>query len=144
MADAAKVHHTAICTNDVEASLRFWRDGLGFAVQMDAEFDGRWRRLFDAPTDHLRSVFLGDPATPSSGILELVDLGPLPDAGATIAPATGFLLVSVYADVEATLDRLAGLGVGGEARRIEVHGVAMAVVRDPNGVRVELVGLDGA
>lgn len=24
------VHHAAICTADVEQSIRFWRDGLGF------------------------------------------------------------------------------------------------------------------
>ena len=27
-----RVHHSAICVTDLDASLRFWRDGLGFAV----------------------------------------------------------------------------------------------------------------
>ena len=136
-----KAHHTAICTLDVDTSLRFWRDGLGFEVTMDQEFDGDWPTLFDAPGTRLRSVFLGDPADPSAGTVELVDLGPLPDGPSTEAPTRGFFLVSVYIDVEAALGRLAELGLGGEPRRIEVHGVAMAVVRDPNGVRVELIGL---
>lgn len=138
-----KAHHTAICTNDVDASLSFWRDGLGLAVTMDHEFDGDWPTLFEAPSKRLRSVFLGDPTDPSAGIVELVDLGPLAEPGGGTAPTTGFFLVSVYLDVEATLTRLAALGLGGEPRRIEVHGVAMAVVRDPNGVRVELIGLPG-
>jgi hypothetical protein len=42
-------------------------------------------------------------------------------------------------DVEAALERLAALGLGGRPRRIEVSGIAMAVVRDPDGVEVELV-----
>jgi glyoxylase I family protein len=139
-----KVHHTAVCTTDVEASLRFWRDGLGFVVQMDLGFDGGWRELFGAPSDHLRSVFLGQPGLDDAGILELVDLGEVPTRDGDPVPAQGFFLVSVYVgDVDDVLARLARLGVGGEPRRIEVHGVAMAVVRDPDGVRVELIGLPG-
>jgi catechol 2,3-dioxygenase-like lactoylglutathione lyase family enzyme len=30
------IHHTAIVTADVERSLRFWRDGLGFAELIGA------------------------------------------------------------------------------------------------------------
>ena len=136
-----KVHHTAICTNDVERSLAFWRDGIGFEVSMDQEFDGDWPTLFAAPSERLRSIFLGDPEDRSGGILELVDLGPLPVPPPVDAPATGFFLVSVYTDVEVTLARLAELGLGGAPARITVHGVQMAVVRDPNDVRVELIGL---
>ena len=134
-----KAHHTAICTNDVDESLRFWRDGLGFEVTLDFEFDGDWPTLFDAPTGHLRSVFLGDRADRTGGLVELVDLGALPEGGVG-APTAGFFLVSVHAEVDAVLIRLAELGLGGEPRRIEVHGVPMAVVHDPNGVRVELIG----
>jgi glyoxylase I family protein len=136
-----KAHHTAICTTDVDESLRFWRDGLGFEVVMDMAFEGSWRELFAAPTDALRSVFLGDPADQASGIVELVDFGPIPERSSTAGPAVGFFLVSVYTSVDAALARLADLDLGGEPRRIEVHGVSMAVVTDPNGVRVELIDL---
>ena len=138
-----KVHHTAICTVDVAESLRFWRDGLGFEPIMDLSFEGDWRALFGAPEDTLRSVFLGDPAEPSTGIVELVDFGSVPGGPSATGPAVGFFLVSVYTDVDGTLARLAALGLGGPPRRIAVSGVAMAVVRDPNGVLVELVGLPG-
>ena len=50
------------------------------------------------------------------------------------------LLLSVFTDVDAALARLAELGVGTDVRRIDVHGVPMATVVDPNGVVVELVG----
>lgn len=133
------VHHSAICVRDVDESLRFWRDGLGFSVLMDERFRGDWPTLFNAPTDSLRAVFLGQPAVPDSGIVELVDLGPSPGPSADGPPRSGFLLLSVFTDVAAALDRLAALDLGGTPRRVEVSGMAMAVVRDPDGVLVELV-----
>jgi len=68
----AKLHHSAIATRDVEASLVFWRDGLGFEVVMDQMFEGRWPELFGGESTTLRSVFLGEAASPESGIVELV------------------------------------------------------------------------
>jgi catechol 2,3-dioxygenase-like lactoylglutathione lyase family enzyme len=133
------VHHSAICVADVEASLRFWRDGLGFEVLFDERFSGDWPTLLHAPSTTLRAVFLGDPAAADAGIVELVDLGPAAPVERTDAPSGGFLLLSIITDVEAALERLAALGLGGKPRRIEVHGIAMAVVRDPDGVLVELV-----
>ena len=139
------VHHSAICVRDVDESLRFWRDGLGFAVLMDERFRGDWPTLLEAPSDSLRAVFLGDPDASGSGIVELVDLGPVgPDAARRTPPAPGFLLVSVITDVESALARLAALGLGGTPRRVVVSGVAMAVVRDPDGVAVELVDTGAA
>lgn len=125
---------------DLDASLRFWRDGLGFTVLMDESFDGDWPTLLRAPSSRLRAVFLGDPSAPASGIVELVELGDVPEPPASMPAATsGFLLLSVMVDLEAALARLDDLGLGGEPRRIDAHGVAMAVVVDPDGVEVELV-----
>ena len=135
------IHHSAICVRDVEASLRFWREGLGFEVLMDRRFEGDWPVLLHAPTRSLRALFLGNPANWESGIVELLDLGELEDLpGSTTAHAsTGFFLLSVMTDMNAALERLSALGLGGEHRKIEVSGVAMAVVTDPDGVLVELV-----
>ncbi len=141
------VHHTAVCTDDIEGSLRFWRDGLGFVEQMDQRFEGDWPTLFHAPGRILRSVFLGDPADTFSGLLELVEFagGAGPAAPLAPAPSVGFFLVSVYLPVDATLDHLGRLGLGGTARRIELPGpVHMAVVHDPNGVAVELIDVSPA
>jgi catechol 2,3-dioxygenase-like lactoylglutathione lyase family enzyme len=140
-----RVHHSAICVADVETSLRFYRDGLGLAVLMDHEFDGDWPALFDTTATRLRSVFLGDSASPDVGIVELVAF--IGDELATAAPPptpqAGFFLLSFFTDVEATLTRLREVGFGGDPRRIEVPGptgpVAMATVRDPDGVLVELI-----
>jgi catechol 2,3-dioxygenase-like lactoylglutathione lyase family enzyme len=138
----SRVHHSAICVRDVDASLRFWRDGLGFDVLMDERFEGDWPTLLHAPSSSLRAVFLGDPANPESGIVELVDLGPVsapPEAPGLGQAAAGFLLVSIMTDVTSTLQRLEQLGLGGVPRRIDAMGIAMAVVTDPDGVLVELI-----
>jgi catechol 2,3-dioxygenase-like lactoylglutathione lyase family enzyme len=153
----ARVHHSAIVVHDVEASLRFWRDGVGFEVTMDMHFDGDWSTLFGAPANRLRSIFLGDPARPDAGVVELVQFGSETTAQrpegsgawsrdvASPAAGPGFFLLSCYVDVDAVLDRLRALDLGGEPRRIVVPGpggdVQMATVVDPDGVLVELIGV---
>jgi len=150
----ARVHHSAIHVHDLDASLRFYRDGIGLDVLMDREFEGDWPALFDVPTTRLRSVFLGDRHHPDAGVVELVDFvgvapgsaGASEAAGSPAVPAGGFFLLSFFVDVDVVLGRLDGLGHGG-VRRIEQPGpagpVAMATVADPDGVRVELIDVSG-
>jgi catechol 2,3-dioxygenase-like lactoylglutathione lyase family enzyme len=119
------IHHTAIVTADVERSMRFWRDGLGFAELFDHTFTGDWPTLFGATTDRLRSVFLGDPNAPDTGIVELVQFddaqrGSPPSS----APAFGF---------DDSVRRVEMPAPGGKT-------VVMAVITAPDGVRVELIG----
>jgi len=169
---AARVHHSAIQVRDIDASLRFYRDGIGLEVLMDHVFEGDWPTLFDAPSTTLRSIFLGDRRHPDAGIVELVSFdvisssaspaaspagavpAPAPaasPAGAVPAPApvsttpsAGFFLLSFYVDVDEVLTRLAALGFG-PARRLEQPGaagpVAMASLCDPDGTRIEFVGV---
>ena len=140
------IHHTAIVTSDIDTALRFWRDGLGLAELFDHTFTGDWPGLFGAKGDRLRSIFLGDPQTPETGIVELVVLdGSASGATPSDAPAFGFFLLSLQRDVDATLAALDGLGFRDGVRRIEMPApggktVAMAVITAPDGVRVELIG----
>jgi glyoxylase I family protein len=143
----AKCHHSAICVADFAVSLRFYTEGIGLELLWENEFDGDWPALFGAPQRRLHSAFLGDPAVPDAGIVELVEfVGGMGEGTAQgPSPQLGFFLLSFYVDVDATLARLAALGLGGEPRRIEVDAMAgatvpMAVVRDPDGVIVELIG----
>jgi hypothetical protein len=88
----------------------------------------------------LRSIFLGDPSSPESGMVELVAMEDMAPTGApSKGPAVGFFLLSLFADLDEVLPRLAVLGVGGAAQVITVSDVRLAVVHDPNGVRVELM-----
>jgi catechol 2,3-dioxygenase-like lactoylglutathione lyase family enzyme len=140
------VHHSAICTADVERSMRFWRDGIGLAELFDHTFAGDWPTLFNAATTTLRSIFLGDPARTDTGIVELVVLDGAADMPSPpAAPCHGFFLLSLQRDVDATLASLASLGFTDGVRRITVPApggkhVPMAVVTAPDGVVVELVG----
>ena len=140
------IHHTAIVTSDVEASMRFWRDGLGFTELFDYTFTGDWPTLFGTATDQLRSIFLGDPVTPDTGIVELVVMEGTPPAPTMPdVPTFGFFLLSLQRDVDATLATLADLGFDDGVRRIEMPApggkkVAMAVLTAPDSVRVELIG----
>jgi len=140
------IHHSVIVVGDLEQSLRFYRDGLGLGLLHDREVEGDWPGLFDAPTRRLRAVFLGDPnvADVYAGVLELNHY-PHTDAaaGAPSSPTrTGFLLLSFFVEVDATLARLASLGLGGTPRRITQSTpsgpIAIATVRDPDGVLVLL------
>ncbi len=140
------VHHSAICTADVERSLKFWRDGLGLSELFDHTFTGDWPELFGARTDRLRSVFLGDPQTPDTGIVELVVFDGAGDAVETArGPRHGFFLLSLHREVDETLSALAALGFTDGVRRISVPApggatVPMAVITAPDGVLVELIG----
>jgi catechol 2,3-dioxygenase-like lactoylglutathione lyase family enzyme len=140
------VHHAAICTADVERSMRFWRDGLGFTELFDHTFSGDWPELFGAKSDQLRSIFLGDPQTPDTGIVELVVFeGAGEEQATTPGPRHGFFLLSLQRDVDATLSGLAALGFTEGVRRISVAApgsstVPMAVITAPDGVLVELIG----
>ncbi|MBV8982685.1 MAG: VOC family protein [Acidimicrobiia bacterium] len=131
-----RIHHAAIVVNDVDASLRFWRDGLGFELLMDETFEGDWKTLFDIDATKVRSVMVGDPTRGGSGIVEFVQF-----LGADV-PA-GFELLSLFVgDVDEALAKLGDDAK--ELRRIEVESpqgpVPMVTVRDPDGVLVEIIG----
>jgi len=138
------IHHTVLAVRDLEQSLRFYRDGIGLEVLQDRIVEGDWPGLFGAPSRALHAVFLGDSSTPDvySGVLELnvfdADLGAAPTEQAHY----GLSLISYFVDVEATLARLDGLGLGGEPARIEQPtpngSITIATVRDPDGVTVLL------
>lgn len=136
----AKVHHSAIVTRDVEASLVFWRDGLGLDVLMDETFEGPWPELFGWDATTLRSVFLGDASAADGGIVELVaSAGTVEGSPGPGSNVEGFFLLSLFADLDVVLPRLAELGVGGDPTVSAVGPTRLAVVHDPNGMRVELM-----
>jgi catechol 2,3-dioxygenase-like lactoylglutathione lyase family enzyme len=129
----------------MEASLRFYRDGLGLDLLRDVRVEGDWPQLLGAPSRALRAVFLGDPEVPDdhAGVLELNAFeGDVPQGTAAVGPTTGFFLLSFFVDVEAVLSRLASLGLGGPPRRVTQSTpngpVNIATVRDPDGLIVLL------
>jgi glyoxylase I family protein len=139
------IHHSVIVVRDLDESVRFYRDGIGLDVLMEREVEGDWPTLFDGPSGPLRVVFLGDSDTPdvSSGVLELNSFsGEDVPARQSGGPRAGLFMISFFVDVEATLTRLADLGLGGAPRRVlqsTPNGpTPIATVRDPDGVLVLL------
>ena len=139
------IHHAVVLVSDLNTSLRFYTEGLGLMVLQDRSVQGDWPTLFDAPTDTLRAVFLGDPSVPdvNSGVLELNVFEPAtPTAPVSTTPRPGLLMLSYFVDVEATLSRLAELGLGGTPRQVVQStpngDITIAVVRDPDGVAILL------
>jgi glyoxylase I family protein len=121
------IHHSVVVVRDLEASLRFYRDGLGLDLLQDRQVEGDWPDLFGAPSRRVRAVFLGDAGVPDdqAGVLELnVFDGDVPEGPPSSPPRTGFFLLSFFVDVEATLSRLAALGLGGPAGRRPVPGLS--------------------
>jgi hypothetical protein len=108
--------------------------------------EGDWPALFDGPSRTLHAVFLGDAHVPdvSAGVLELIDFpdSSIPTSSSDPAPARGLFQLSFFVDVEATLKKLADLGLGGPPRRVAQSTpkgpITIATVRDPDGVLVLL------
>ncbi len=140
------IHHSVIAVDNLEVSLRFYRDGLGLDVLADREVEGDWPGLFGAPSRSLRAVFIGDAHVPDvfAGVLELNELGgdQVPQTRSPSPRPRGLFMLSFFVDVEATLSRLANLGLGGSPRRIRQptpNGpITIATVHDPDGVLILL------
>jgi len=68
-----RIHHSVVVVRDLEASLRFYRDGLGLDLLQDRYVEGDWPDLFEAPRCRVRAVFLADAGVPDdhAGVLEL-------------------------------------------------------------------------
>ena len=139
------IHHALIIVNDLDISLRFYRDGIGLEVLQDRTVQGDWPALFNAPSRTLRAVFLGDAQVPDdhAGVLELnVFDGEVQTGSRPSPPTTGFFLLSFFVNVESTLQRLAELKLGGSPRRVEQRGpngpISIATVCDPDGISILL------
>jgi len=139
-----RIHHTAIAVSDLETSIRFYRDGLGFSVVMDDSWEGPWRGLLNAPVDHVHAVLLGDPDNMDAGTLELVEWHGAPaQPPITDGPVrSGLWLISLYLDVDAVLARLTELGFHDHQRVIHKTpqgDLILGSARDPDGVWIELL-----
>lgn len=126
----------------MEASLRFYVEGVGLDVLLDITIPFDLEPLLGVSTQQARTVFLGSRDDTGTGMLELLDLGTdrigqqQPAAG---LPSRGLIIVSFHTPVEAALARLEALGLGGVPRRLSVRGNLAVTVVDPDGVVVELM-----
>lgn len=142
-----RLTHVGICVADLERSLSFYRDGLGFMPLSSLELGGEpAATLLGLSPLALRAAYLE-----RDGMrIELLHY-PQPGHRTAAAPRpmnrTGLTHLSVRVDdLEATLAALVALGGTALAEtRITVpaHGSAAVFVTDPDGTRIELVQAPG-
>ncbi|MBV9487594.1 MAG: VOC family protein [Frankiaceae bacterium] len=136
-----QLHHAVLFVSDIERSLAFYRDGLGLETLIDREFDGPWPEMFEGVTaGRLRAAILGDPEDPDVGQVELLTFTePVPDGPPPGPPVVSSLMLSFMVDLEAVLPRLIAAG-GSDVRRARLkNGYAVATLRDPDGILVEVL-----
>ncbi|MCB7135870.1 VOC family protein [Cellulosimicrobium marinum] len=123
------IGRTVLLCRDLDASAAFWADGFGFGTLFRGESDG-------FPLLHVGPGRVDEPG------LWLV---PLPDGASPLVRSGLPTLVLYVDDVDATLDRLAALGVEPSvpAATDPESGDRFAHVEDPDGHRIVLVRLGG-
>jgi glyoxylase I family protein len=137
------LHHVALNAKNMDETLRFYTEGIGLKVLLDMELEGDFPAVFNARGNKLHSIFLGDPDQPDAGIVELVAFeGGHADRPDIEEPTNGFSLISFVTDVHETVARLQSLGFAPNAivqAPIPGNPSDIAVIRDPDGVIVELI-----
>jgi catechol 2,3-dioxygenase-like lactoylglutathione lyase family enzyme len=138
-----RLSHQGLCVSNLERSLAFYRDGLGFAEVSRLRFeDPGTRTLLGLPGAVLEAIYLRR----DGSTLELLHF-PRPGTQLASGPRAmnqvGLTHLSFLVDdLEASLARLRGLGASVlDATRLDGRGVGpnAIFVTDPDGTRIELV-----
>jgi catechol 2,3-dioxygenase-like lactoylglutathione lyase family enzyme len=141
--DAVRPSHLGLCVGDLERSLRFYRDGLGFTEAEGYDLDEQMLEGLD------RALEVSSPVKLRSQMITNGDLKiellyfeqPAPTGSASASRGQiGFTHLSFFVDdVDAVAARLAALGgsiLGATRAKL---GYEVVFVADPDGVRVELM-----
>ncbi len=136
--------HAGITVRDMDASLAFYRDGLGLAMQFDRLLDGDYlRTVLALDFSAIRAVYLD---IPGGGIIELLEYQGIERLTAASRPSDfGAGHVCIYVeDIDGMVERLRERG--GTSRSAEVveitsgpnRGARSIYMLDPDGYAVEL------
>jgi glyoxylase I family protein len=128
--------HVCIAVSDMEASLPFYRDVLGLAVFFDVELEGPSMQVVTGePGARGRMVggMLG------GTVVELLEFAHRSFRAAS-EPMLGYTNISVSVrDLDETLAAIGAAGYEPEQQPVEIGGVRMFFVRDPDGTPIEFV-----
>lgn len=140
--------HFGICVSDLDRSLSFYCEGLGFERAESHAIGSEFAALMDLPEVSVTSQFIRKGNT----AIELLAFEqPRPFGDATRRPVNQLGLTHLsfrVGDVHAVADRLAELGgaiVESSKTTIDFGGASLLFVycTDPDGVRIELMDLGG-
>jgi lactoylglutathione lyase len=146
--DDLSFSHFGICVRDLECSLRFYCDGLGFEKAESHAIGDEFARLMDLGTVSVTSQFIRRGQT-AIELLAFADPEPVGDGSRRPVYRLGLTHLSFRVrDLEATVQRLVDLGgsvVEPSRTTIDLGGTPLQFVycTDPDGVRVELMDLGG-
>ena len=138
------VHHVGICVSDLDRSLRFWCDGLGFKTTMVPAVGGEWADALEIGGD---VRFTAHFIKKDGFEFELLHYQQPGVHGAPSASRNqlGFTHLALYVDdLDAAIAHLVACGgsvIQSTRTRIGEgkHSVELVFIADPDGVRVELM-----
>jgi catechol 2,3-dioxygenase-like lactoylglutathione lyase family enzyme len=145
---AISPHHIGICVTDLERSLRFWCDGLGFETTMVSPVGSEWADALEVGGDvKLTAHFIKKDGFE----FELLSYASPDVHGKPSASRNqvGFTHLAFYVDdLEGTLGRLVDCGgTALQSTRTRVgagqESMEIVFVSDPDGVRIELMKAGG-
>ena len=137
-----KIRHTGLVVADLEKSLRFWRDVLGFSITRRMDESGpHIDALLGLESVHVTTVKL---AAPDGSLIELLHFHSHPDRDSWEGTphSTGLTHVALtVSDLDATCERLSKVGVKfNSAPQASPDGLArVSFATAPEGVLLELV-----
>jgi len=145
MANITRAHHTGLTVRDLDRSVAFYRDLLGFEVVF------RWnpkapyiRELVGYPEVDLHAAILAIPN--STVFLELLEYRGIPEAAVDMANGNiGNAHIAFFVDeLDPLYERLAACGVASVSRPVTPtigpnRGGRAVYMIDPDGFRVELI-----
>ena len=140
--------HFGICVSDLERSLRFYCDGLGFEKAESHAIGSEFAPLMDLPDVAVTSQFIRRGPT-AIELLAFREPAPFGERERRAVNQLGLTHLSFRVhDVAATVARIVELGgavVESSRTSIELGETALQFVycTDPDGVRVELMDLGG-
>ncbi len=140
--------HFGICVSDLDRSLRFYCDGLGFEKAESHEIGSEFAALMDLPEVSVTSQFIRRGET-AIELLAFHEPEPFGSRERRPVPQLGLTHLSFRVrDLEAVAARLVALGgaVVESSRTVLEFGdtpLSFLYCTDPDGVRVELMDLGG-
>jgi catechol 2,3-dioxygenase-like lactoylglutathione lyase family enzyme len=140
--------HFGICVSDLERSLRFYCEALGFEQAESHEIGTDFARLMEFPDVAVTSQFIRK-GTTAIELLAFSEPAPFGDGVRRAVNQLGLTHLSFrVADVDAVAAKVVELGgsvVDVSRTTIDFGGVPLEFVycTDPDGVRVELMDLEG-
>ena len=140
--------HFGICVSDLDRSLRFYCDGLGFEKAESHEIGSEFAALMDLPEVSVTSQFIRRGQT-AMELLAFTNPSPFGSRERRPVHQLGLTHLSFRVrDVEAVAARLVALGgavveSSRTVHRVRGHAAVFVYCTDPDGVRVELMDLGG-